>query len=278
MKEQRQRFIELMAYWEGKLNAVTLIKQFSISRQQASNDIKAYQAIAPTNLLYNGSSKAFHATENFKPIFINLIVDEYLAWLQSPTEFISATHCLNETPSHCYSLALPARHVSAEVIRGLVTALKQQRRIEVDYISLNNPNNAGRIIVPHHFVNTGTRWHLRAWCEKSKDYRDFVLSRFCGVPELLDKSPYSVQQDTAWNTEVAIVLTPDPRLSKEKQFVIANDYQMEKGQLIIKTKGCLVNYFIREMQISTKMLDVTPEAQQLICVNLVDIKQWLFEG
>src|SRR5690625_5587511 len=70
-------------------------------------------------------------------------------------------------------------------MRGLVTAIRTQQRLEVDYVSLSNPNRQGRIIVPHTFVSTGLRWHLRAWCEKSQSYRDFVLSRFRGEPELL---------------------------------------------------------------------------------------------
>lgn len=53
---------------------------------------------------------------------------------------------------------------------------------------------------------------------------------------------------------------------------------MENGELHITTKGCLVQYLLRELQVNTKMLDGTPEAQQLICVNPQDIKPWLFEN
>jgi predicted DNA-binding transcriptional regulator YafY len=163
-------------------------------------------------------------------------------------------------------------------MRGLVAAIRQKRRIDVDYVSLNNPTAEGRVIAPHSFINTGLRWHLRAWCEKSKEFRDFVLSRFRGTPELETKTDYTQEKDTAWNTPVTLILQPDPRLSPEKQAVLANDYQMQKGQLHITTRGCLVQYLLRELQVSTKVLDGTPEAQQLVCVNLPDIKRWLFEG
>jgi hypothetical protein len=105
-----------------------------------------------------------------------------------------------------------------------------------------------------------------------------VLSRFRGEPELLEKSRHTAAQDTGWNTQVTIILQPDPRLSPAKREVLENDYQMQNGQLHITTKGCLVNYLLREMQINTKMLDGTPEAQQLVLVNQADIKRWLFEG
>lgn len=34
-------------------------------------------------------------------------------------------------------------------------------------------------------VYDGIRWHVRAYCEKRRDYLDFVMSRFRGTPELL---------------------------------------------------------------------------------------------
>lgn len=269
---QRYRFIELIAYWEGRINATTLAQQFGQSRQQNSADINAYKKRAPDNLVYSSSQKVNIPTDHFLPQFISTQVDEYLQWFHTGQLPSSAPQALSE------SLKIPARKISPQIMRCLVAAIRQQKRIEVDYVSLNNPNREGRVIAPHSFVNTGLRWHLRAWCEKSQEYRDFVLSRFRGEPELLEKSLQTSAQDAGWNTQVTITLQPDPRLSPAKREVLENDYQMQNGQLHITTKGCLVNYLLREMQINTKMLDGTPEAQQLVCVNLVDIKPWLFEG
>lgn len=272
---QRYRFIELMAYWEGRINTPILKQQFKLSRQQCSDAINAYIKTAPDNLRYDTSSKAYIPTENFQRLFISDDVMEYFSWLQHGTV---NTPSPNDQLLPYSVLNLPARRVAPEIMRALTTAIRKQLRVEVDYVSLNNPNREGRIIVPHTFVNTGLRWHLRAWCEKSRAYRDFVLSRFRGKPELRDKSEYAITQDNAWNTTVAIILEPDQRLPPEKREVLENDYQMQKGQLRISTRACLVNYLLREMQINTKMLDGTPEAQQLVCVNLPDIKKWLFEG
>jgi hypothetical protein len=269
---QRYRFIELIAYWEGRINATTLAQQFGQSRQQNSADINSYKSLAPDNLIYDSSLKVNIPADNFLSQFISLQVDEYLQW------FHSGQLPSNVPPPLSESLKIPARKISPQIMRCLVAAIRQQKRIEVDYVSLNNPNREGRVIAPHSFVNTGLRWHLRAWCEKSSEYRDFVLSRFRGEPELLERSLYTAAQDEAWNTQVTLILQPDPRLSPAKREVLENDYQMQNGQLHITTKGCLVNYLLREMQINTKMLDGTPEAQQLVLVNQADIKPWLFEG
>jgi hypothetical protein len=57
---QRYRLIEIVALWEGKLNAGHLIDSFGIGRQQASKDINEYlQKIGTGNLIYNPSLKGY---------------------------------------------------------------------------------------------------------------------------------------------------------------------------------------------------------------------------
>jgi hypothetical protein len=275
-QQHRYRFIELIAYWEGRINTSHLMLQFGISRPQSSNDINAYIDLAPGNLIYNKSLKVHQPVPEYHCRFITGDVVEYLNWLQHPAQFGKITTTAKSLPN--IALTLPARKVSPHIMRGLIAAIRQGRRIDVDYVSLSNPNREGRVIAPHTFVNTGLRWHLRAWCEKSNQYRDFVLSRFRGEPELLEKSIHTAEQDDGWNTQVNIILQPDPRLSAAKREVLENDYQMQNGELHITTKGCLVQYLLREIQVNTKMLDGTPEAQQLVLVNPHDIKPWLFEG
>lgn len=269
--QQRFQLIELLAYWEGRINAKDLEQCFHQSRQQSSQDINTYKQHAPENLHYDASLKTYLPAGLFKPHFISEDADDYLYWLQYG-------NLKKQNPSIAETLYIPSRKISPVVMRGLVTAIRQQKRLDVEYISLNNPAIESRIIAPHAFVNTGLRWHLRAWCEKSKEFRDFVLSRFRGIPELETKTENTQDKDAAWNTKVTVILEPDPRLSPQKQAVLANDYQMQNGQLHITTRACLVQYLLRELQVSTKVWDGTPEAQQLVCVNLPDIKQWLFEG
>lgn len=269
--EKRLWFIELIAWWEGKTNASALINQFAISRVQAQQDIKRYQQQAPDNLRYCASNKGFTPTSLFQPMYINGDVIEYLNWLGQYEQLAEPA----ALPHH--ALALPARQVSAQVIRVLVSAMRQQKRVDVDYVSLSHPNHQGRNIVPHHFVKTGLRWHLRAFCEKSGEYRDFVLSRFRGEPELLSKSNHTAAEDNGWNTEINIILKPDPRLSPAQQQVIAQDYSMQHSQLTIKTRACLAQYLLQELQVNLRQPGISPEAQQLVVVNIDEVKPWLFD-
>lgn len=274
---QRRRFwlIELIAYWEGRLTTTHLREFFGISRQAASGDINRYREAHPENLReYRHSDKANLPSTDFCCHYINGDVAEYLSWMSG----LQAKPLSRQSSIHLphFILPHPPRNVTPEVIRPLVRALRESLRVEVDYGSIGNPNREGRIIVPHTFVNTGPRWHLRAWCEKNGDYRDFVLSRFHGQPELMEKSPQTAAQDSAWNTEVTLILEPDFRLSAEKKAVLEHDYGMKNGQLHLTTRAPLANYLLQEIQVNTKMLDGRPEAQQLVLVNYEDVKAWLF--
>ncbi|WP_427981179.1 WYL domain-containing protein, partial [Agarivorans sp.] len=220
--ENRCYFIELLAYWEGKVTTRHLREQFGISRQQASKDLKHYNQQILTPLIYHSSLKGFIPPCDYSPQFISKEAEQYLTWLASGSLDSGQVNTANLT----FQLCSKQRYISPEVMRGLVAAMRQQNRLEVDYVSLSQPDREGRIIVPHTFVDTGTRWHLRAWCEKHNDYRDFVLSRFRGTPELLGASEHNLANDLAWNTQVELIFEPDIRLSAAQQAVIAEDYQM----------------------------------------------------
>lgn len=276
-ENQQRRFwlIELVAYWEGRLTTTHLREFFGISRQHASNEIGRYREAHPQNLLdYRHSDRAYLPSPDFLRHYISADVAEYLNWMAGLSARSIPTHPSCSLPNHV--LRHPARNVTPQLTRPMVRAIREQRRVEVDYGSVANPDREGRIIAPHTFVNTGLRWHLRAWCEKNQQYRDFVLSRFHGQPDLLDKSPRDATGDTAWNTEITLILQPDMRLSEGQKAVLEHDYGMEGGQLCLKTRAALASYLLKEMQVNTKMLDGRPEAQQLVLVNFDDVKEWLF--
>ena len=272
---QREWLLELLAWWEGEISPGQLAKYWQVSRQYASQQIKRYYQQNPGSLEYHSQNKCHYATDAFEPRHLTRQVNEYLDWATlraQPQRLITAT---NHNLPHEY-LQHPPRHTTPEIIRPLVKAMRNNYRLDVDYISLSHPDDQGRIIVPHHFVHTGQRWHLRAWCEKSQAFRDFVLSRFRGKPELLDKSDKTAAQDEHWNIQVTLHLKPDPRLTPEQQQVLAEDYQMQNGELHITTRGCLVNYLLKNLQLHPHIVESEPQAQQLVIVNKDDIKPWLF--
>jgi len=256
-------------FWEGSVRPGELSHYTNVTRQYASRVLKQYLKRHPEALVYHPREKYYKAANTFVPEYITGNASEYLNWLMGYNTALVA-------PLPTQAVNLPARHITPAFVRPIVRALREQRRLEVDYRSIGNPSKEGRIIVPHHLVQTTLRWHVRAWCEKNQDYRDFVLSRFQGTPQLLDKSPKNATEDVGWQTEVTLILAPDVRFSPSQRAVIEREYGMEQGVLKITTRGCLVHYLLQALNINPDVLSADAAAQQLMIVNKDDIAPWLF--
>ncbi len=274
----RYQLIEIIAFWEGRLTTNHLTASFGISRQQASKTINDYsKKIAPGNLVYDASRKGFHASDTFAPRISNGQAHEYLSLISQLSDHQhNHLHSVTIRPASCEVLQPPVRTIDPRVIRAIVQACQDSMRLEVDYVSLNNPVSETRVIAPHTLVYSGARWHVRAYCEKNRDFRDFVLTRFRGQPTPVTPADISAADDVAWNTWVDVIIKPDPRLKKEQRHLIEQDYGMVKGALRLKTRGPLTQYQLQLMQIDDKVLRGKPSSQQIIVENLEDLQRWLF--
>ena len=267
------RLIELLAFWEGGVNATDIATYFKFTNKQGKQYLGQYKQCHTTNLIYDASLKKFQPSNSFQPYYIDQVVNEYLDWLHPvSTQSVPVDNYLTDT-----STRLPARQVSPQTMRALVYAIKHQQAVDTQYASLNHPKGEWRLIHPHTFVKTGLRWHLRGYSEKHDDYRDFVLSRFSDDTSLDNSRDYRPKHaDIPWNTEVHIMLAPNPKLSKAQQQLIADDYNMKNQQLPLQTKGALVHYLLQEMQVDVSQAHNAAK-QPLVVTNLSAIQCWLFD-
>jgi predicted DNA-binding transcriptional regulator YafY len=275
----RYRLIETVAWWEGRLTTGHLIQSFGISRQQASKDINTYiTEHAPKNLTYDKQLKGYVPSKVFKPLFIDDSASAYLHLLFQNNARAPHVEGLALAYAHTKVLEVPDRSIKAEILRPLLKACRDHLRLDIDYVSLNSPEPEGRTIAPHTLVYTGMRWHVRAYCEKNREYRDFVLSRLRGVPDMRDdRTENGIASDDVWNTEVAIIIKPDERLDKAQRAIIEVDLGMTDGQLVVPSRRALVKYVLQRFQIDPKNLNPNPEAQQIVVANLKELKPWLYD-
>ena len=273
----RYRFIECIALWEGRLTTRHLVETFGIGRQQASKDINTYnRSVAPDNLRYDKFLKGYEPNAHFKPTVTRGLAEEYLQLLANRSELHRTFSSLALPQGNTEVLEPPIRPVAPELLRPLLQAAREQQRLEVDYVSLNNPNREGRIIAPHTLVWTGLRWHVRGWCEKNQGFRDFVLSRFRGIPELLGSATQCSDDDQDWHRTIELTLKPDPRLSQTQQEVVATDFAMNEGQLQVHVRARLASYLLQLLNIHAGEPLSDPKAQQVIIDNRADVEDWLF--
>lgn len=262
---ERHAFIEQVAWWEGRVNSNHLCAQYGLSRQAASHEIKKYISANPLNLIYDASLKGHIPTSYFIPNTDVSHLSTYLAYFQSGDSKIKPI-----TPFF-HEVEVPMRNICPHLVRPILRAIRDKQQIDIGYLSLSSPDYLDRIIQPHALIFDGLRWHVRAYCNKNGEFRDFLLSRFNGEAVFEGQATHTEDMDEYWHKELTISITPDPRLSRAQQRVIALDYQMEEGVKNIKTTAAFVNYLLKRLhldgynnQAEAQQIILTPESQKLI--------------
>ncbi|MGO1499696.1 MAG: helix-turn-helix transcriptional regulator [Marinobacter sp.] len=265
----RYRLIETIALWEGRLTTNHICHSFGIGRQQASKDINTYlRELAPGNLVYDRHLKGYVPSASYKPAVTRGHVSEYQDLLARQQNLSSTFETLEVGLPDNTVVYGPNRVIAPETMRSVVAATRHGRQLRASYSSLSRPEAVEGILEPHTLVCTGNNWHLRAWCDSNREFRDFALSRFHSAPTALrQKAKHTGQQDDDWNRNVTMMISPDGRLTEAQQKIIALDYGMENGRLIVDARAALAPYVLSQLGITLDNQHPDPLIQQLELVN-----------
>lgn len=221
--EQRLEFIEFRLFWEGHVNRGDLMDAFGVSVNQASTDLNRYIGMAPDNMVYDKSARAYVCGAEFTPQFLKPDASRYLAQLRSVADGLldRADAWIGQFPSHD-AAPTPVRGVNAKTLRSVVAAIRRSEAIEVKCQSLSRPDPRWRWIAPHAIGFDGFRWHARAFCLTDQTFKDVLLSR---IIQARGTRPSEVgpDADTDWNEQVTLEIGPHPELPDAQQKVIALD-------------------------------------------------------
>ena len=102
-----------------------------------------------------------------------------------------------------------------DVLAPVCRAIHAKRPVAIRYHSMSS-GESERVIVPFALVDTGLRWHVRAFDRKSGEFRDFVVTRI-EAPTLLDEEPQANERpdnDIQWTRIVELDFVPHPRLDR----------------------------------------------------------------
>lgn len=269
--EQKLQFIEFRLFWEGHVNRGDLIDKFGISQNQASGDLNRYIALAPDNMVYDKSGKTYVRSPGFSPNFLKPNATQYLAQVRSVAEgivdpddsWIGNVPTFDATPA-------PARGIDPTVLRSIVIAIRRREAVEVRYQSMSSPDPEWRWIAPHALAFDGFRWHARSFCEKSGEYRDFVISR---IIETRQSRSTQIQTaaDADWDKIVHLEIGPHPELSPNQKRVIELDYGMQNGRVAIPVRRALLYYALKRLGLDTDPAARKPQDQQIILINTNDV-------
>jgi len=265
--EQRYQFIEFRLYWSGHINRSDLMEAFGISKQQASNDLASYIEDRKSNLTYDKSLRTYVRGKNFRPRFMTPDASEFFAQLQAVDQGLLEVNRSWILPLPGYGAPpTPVRGVKPDVLRDVVSAIREHHGIHVLYQSFSRPQPALRWIEPHSLAFDGFRWHARAFCLNDNVFKDFLLSRILEVTGTQEpvSSPHA---DSDWNTEVTLKIGPHPDLSDTQKYVIALDYGLNDGMSEITLRRAMLFYALKCLGLDTDPAARRPQDQQIVLLN-----------
>jgi hypothetical protein len=243
---------------------------FGVSRQIAQRDMGEYMNLAPGNLSYHKSDRAYLVTSIFKPMITQGTIDEFLALKSEDTRFGGAGHIVY--------VQQPSFHIDPAIFRVVLQGIFQSKQLKLRYQSLNNPKGLEREICPLKLVYTGFRWHIRAFCLVRNDYRDFSLARIISVPEPVGDFDFEAccANDKLWNDFVTLDFAINPKLSSDEASLLRQEFGFKNNILSIKTRKALINYTLQAYQVMVDEGQSVPRRDRLVLNNIEAISRFIW--
>lgn len=269
---QRLKQLEFLLRWEGQIGNARLREIFGISSVRASQLIKEFRDYQPRWIRLNSITKTYDATQEFyrdaKKEDSESLAD-YLSLVGLP-----AAH--HSPDSHVVAAFQDFTTPNPHIFALLSSAARMGRVVEITYQSMKEPTPHKRVIHPHSVVRAGRRWHVRAYSELNKQFRDYTLGRIKSAKVLDQPAEFTMKDDNDWMTEVHVRLIAHPDLSIEQESVIRFEYFNSTAARVTICRGPLVSYFIQEMRAAVDVKTQRPPEYQLAVENLKEVRKWLF--
>ena len=270
---QRLEFIDFRLFWEGRFNRKDMSTTFGISPQQASADVGQYEKIAPNNVAYDRAEKAYLRTAQFEPTFIGDAVEPHLlqlvaienGWMRTEDTWFDAKPPIDV-------IGLPRKPMSPVVLLRVLEAIHNRFQVEIDYGSLTGSAQPSRTIAPHALGYSAGRWYVRSWSKHHNDFREYSLNRISAVSR---PRPSSIDPalDFEWKHTMNLVILPNPKLSDERQAIVAWEHGMTDRRLIYPCRLSLSFHLMSEHNLDVEPGVLEPAKQQIVLENRAEIVQ-----
>jgi len=243
-QRERLAYIDFRLYFVGEIGRPDLANRFGVAPAGATRDLALYRKIAPQNIEFNGSNKIYRIGKDFAPLFEHAsqrVLSALALGFGDGVNGESLPLLPCESPA---VLSSPRMDVLAPICR----AIHGKRPVSIRYHSMSN-GESERVIVPFALVDTGLRWHVRAFDRKSGEFRDFVVTRI-EAPQLFDEEPKTNERpdnDIQWTRIVELDLVPHP--DQQRPEITEMDYRMEDGALRLKLRAATAGYILRKWSV-----------------------------
>lgn len=261
-QRERLAYIDFRLYFFGEIGRPDLIDRFGVAPAGATRDLALYREIAPLNIEFDGSNKIYRIGKDFAPLFEHAsqrVLSALALGFGDGVNGESYTLLPCESPA---VLSSPKMEVLAPICR----AIHAKRPVAIRYHSMSS-GESERVIVPFALVDTGLRWHVRAFDRKSGEFRDFVITRI-EAPTLLDEEPKANERpdnDIQWTRIVELDFVPHPRLSRPE--IIRMDYGMTDGSIRMRVRAAVAGYMLLRWSVDASPDHSLTEEQYRLWLN-----------
>lgn len=244
-QRQRLAYIDFCLLFRGHLTRYDLLNKFEVGLSAGSRDFTLYKELAPQNLVYDATRKAYLQSGKFTPLFehdARKTLTKLAHDISDGFDAVGDIHFPVEAPSQ---LNVP----DIFIVARLVQAILNQKAASIIYTSLSS-GSAAREIVPHSIVDNDLRWHVRAFDRKTQSFRDFVLTRIskATVAEEGNQPGEQKIEDHQWVRMMPLHLVPHPH-NVSQPTAIEMDYGMENGTLKLNVRAAMAGYLLRRWNV-----------------------------
>jgi len=265
--QRRLEFIDFRLFWDGRFNRRDLAETFGISAQQASSDIAQYTGLAPGNLVYDQTLKAYLRAPTYEPKLMHASAERYLLqlvaienrWMRQEDTWFDNTPPIE-------NVSLLRKRTDARILLHLLDAINQRGQLEIQYKSITGSPEPRRVIAPHALFHAVGRWYVRAWSTEHSDFRDYNLFR---IDQAGDITATAIDHtlDFEWMHEIDLILAPNPALSESQQAALHAEYDMTEGRLVVTKRLSQTFYLMTEHNFDVAPDTLPPGKQQLVLLN-----------
>lgn len=243
-QRERLAYIDFRLYFIGEIGRPDLSSRFGVAPAGATRDLALYREAAPQNIEFDGSGKIYRISRRFVPVFEH-----------APQRVLSALSLgfgegLNGDSQPLLPCESPAALSSPrmDVLAPICRAIHAKRPVAIRYHSVRS-GASERVIAPFALVDSGLRWHVRAFDRKTGEFRDFVITRI-EAPRTLDedvKAGERPDDDIQWTRIVEIELVPHP--DQPRPEITARDYGFTGDALALKLRAATAGYMLRRWSV-----------------------------
>lgn len=249
-QRQRLAFIEFRIWFFGEVARKQILERFDVATAVGTRDLALYKELAPHNMRYEHKRYCYELT--FSPLFKHEVHKVLAALTTQACDTYESVLSQNIPFGHPKPLNQPDLSTLATVTRAICS----KQVLSLTYHSMKE-GASPRVIIPHAIVDSGLRWHVRAFDRSRGHFRDLVLTRMDNLqvlenaPEVQDKE--SAKADLQWQMLITLHLVPHP--SHPHPEVIAKDFGMTDALLKVTVQAAMAGYVLRQWQV-----DCSPDA------------------